>query len=579
MQEVRGSIPLTSTSFPSCHTGTYSHKEIPMSDFSDLGLDPELAALLDDTPVLPAQRTKPALSKQNLFSSSKEAIGKGESTPNDVDLTVATFPEVTQTLAVSGHGLFETPAYYKKVLGGENESAQRVHTILSKYLTCQDPKDRGVYRQQLITAWWDFAQHLALKAGAGTAIPEKKYALRFGLVLPTLLSPEQREMFSRVIDENPYGEPLYYIDEWLREIGRGRINPSTTDEVKSKSKDDSSRFQQLLSKAQGKLQSAENLLRAKSEERLRYEGELKRKLEGIFDHESLPGFTGVKAPFTEAQKRAMNDLSEGMRTLISLDKDLSTFLRDCQEADADVRSLQQKVDESGGGVTNSSGVAAEFDTIRQMAKMSCGRQGNHFPFLTREYFHSSSREVGIRENILETMRWLESIDPEAYCRQYKSQLNRIPPFVIILPTYGDYGFCWEPFDRYNRVTSRGRIAIPMYAKNLQVAVLTAVADLRWQVAKEKASYYWMEEGLTGNYYQWFQSQKLKGDVKEYFINDYLLWMLKESDGIQKLSKEVRGVFWRYMPFAPEIKAKLKVRALVYQELCQRDLNRELSDGY
>ena len=53
----------------------------------------------------------------------------------------------------------------------------------------------------------------------------------------------------------------------------------------------------------------------------------------------------------------------------------------------------------------------------------------------------------------------------------------------------------------------------MYAKNLQISVLTAVADLRWQVAKEKASYYWMEEGLTGNYYQWFQAQKIKGDVK------------------------------------------------------------------
>ncbi len=546
-----------------------------MSDFNDLGLDPELAALLDDTHVV----SRPKLTKGELFSNSREAVGKTAGTIADVDLTVSTFPPVTKTLSDKGHALFESQAYYKKVLGGENESAQRVHTLLSKYLTCQDPKDRGVYRQQIITAWWDFLQHIALKAGSGTAIPEKKYTLRYGLLLPTLLTPEQREMFSRIIDENPYGEPLYYIDEWLREIGLGRINPSTTDEAKTSKKDESSRFQQLLSKAQGKLQSAENLLRAKSEERLRAEGELKRKLEGIFDHETLAGFAGIKAPFSEMQKRAMNDLSEGMRNLMVLDKDLNSFLRDFEAADGDVRSLKQKVDESGGGTTNSSGVAAEFETIRQMSKMSCGRQGNHFPILSREYFHSTSREIGIRENVLETMRWIESIDPEAFCRQYKSQLNRIPPFVILLPTYGDFGFCWEPFDRYNRITSRGRIAIPMYAKNLQVAVLTAVADLRWQVAKEKASYYWMEEGLTGNYYQWFQSQKLKGDVKEYFINDYLLWMLKESEGIQKLEKEVRGVFWRYMPFAQDIKAKLKVRALVYQELCQRDMNREMSDGY
>ncbi|NLK61518.1 MAG: hypothetical protein GX290_10810, partial [Treponema sp.] len=371
----------------------------------------------------------------------------------------------------------------------------------------------------------------------------------------------------------------YYIDEWLRAIGSGKIGPSTTDEVKSKKKDDSARFQQLLSKAQGKLQSAENLLRAKSEERSRIEDVLKNSIETITVHDSLTGFAGVKTCYTEQQKRTLGDMGEIVRQLLSVDKELQKLSEDYSIAESDVRSLQQKVEDSGGGETNASGVSAEYDTIRQMAKMTCGRQGNHFPILTREYFHCSSREIGIRENVIETLRWIESIDTEAYCRQYKSQLNRIPPFVILIPSYGDYGFCWEPFDRYNRVTSRGRIAIPMYSKNLQIAVLTAVADLRWQVAKEKASYYWMEEGLTGNYYQWFQAQKLKGDVKEYFINDYLLWMLKESDGIQKLNKDVRAVFWRFMPFSQEIKDKLKPRALVYQELCQRDRNRELSDGY
>jgi len=155
----------------------------------------------------------------------------------------------------------------------------------------------------------------------------------------------------------------------------------------------------------------------------------------------------------------------------------------------------------------------------------------------------------------------------------------LPPYVLLIPTYGDTGFCWEPFDRFNRATSRGRIIVPMYPRNLYYAVLTAVADLRWQVAKEKASFYWMEEGLTGHYYQWFQSQKLKGDIKEFFIRDYILWMTKEADGIQKLDKDVRGTFWRYMPFTREVKEKLKTRNLIYQELYQRDVNRTLSDGY
>ena len=177
------------------------------------------------------------------------------------------------------------------------------------------------------------------------------------------------------------------------------------------------------------------------------------------------------------------------------------------------------------------------------------------------------------------MAWVESIDPEVFCRVYKNQLNRIVPYVVLIPSYGDVGFCWEPFDRFNRATSRGRIAVPMYPRNIQIAVLTAVADLRWQVAKEKASYYWMEEGITGNFYQWFSKMKLKGDLKESFVENYIIWMTKESEGTQKLDKDLRGVFWRHIPFSQPVKEKLKNRNFVYQELYQRDVNRSMSDGY
>ncbi|MBL8967146.1 MAG: hypothetical protein JNG85_09055, partial [Spirochaetaceae bacterium] len=74
-------------------------------------------------------------------------------------------------------------------------------------------------------------------------------------------------------------------------------------------------------------------------------------------------------------------------------------------------------------------------------------------------------------------------------------------------------------------------------------------------------------------------KKLKGDAKEYFIQDYILWITKESEGTQKLDKEVRAIFWRFMPFAKEIKEKLKNRSYIYQELYQKDINRSLSDGY
>jgi len=68
-------------------------------------------------------------------------------------------------------------------------------------------------------------------------------------------------------------------------------------------------------------------------------------------------------------------------------------------------------------------------------------------------------------------------------------------------------------------------------------------------------------------------------TQEAFIQDYIMWMTKESEGTQKLDKELRGAFWRYMPFTQPVKEKLKTHSFVYQELYQRDVNRSMSDGY
>jgi hypothetical protein len=408
----------------------------------------------------------------------------------------------------------------------------------------------------------------------------KKYLLRFGLLHPSFLNPETRTFFSQVIVENTLNQPVYYLDEWYKAIGTGVVRNSSTDEVRVAKSNQSIKLQQLLEKAQGKLDGAKVLLKTKDSERLAQEKELLARIVQVADHFPVTGLSDVNSCYTEAQKRIFADAQEMLKNLLRIDRELDLFIRDYFQADADVRTLMQKVEEDGGVVeVDVKAVDTEFETVRQMAKMTIGRQGNHFPILTSEYFHSMNDDVGTRENIISLLTWIESIDPEAFCRSYKNRLNRIVPYVVLIPSYGDYGMCWEPYDRFNRATSRGRIAVPMYPKSLQIALLTAVGDLRWQVAKEKASYYWMEEGITGNYYQWFQKMKLKGDLKEAFIQDYIAWMTKESEGTQKLDKEVRGVFWRYMPFSQAVKEKLKNRSFVYQELYQRDVNRSMSDGY
>ncbi|MBQ9630404.1 MAG: hypothetical protein IJR49_02325, partial [Treponema sp.] len=557
-------------------------------------LDPSIEALLAEAEEYHSRNTQQTLEEDSepipLDTINRLAVNEDKpitKSIHEVDLSLKAFRPLEKILNTDKSDIFDDTTYYKTALSGENESAQRVHMQLSKYLTCQDPKDRTVYRQNIISAFWELLRGMAGKSGNISLATPKRMLMRFGVLLPSLFKPEQKDFFARIVFENQTGEPILYMDEWFKEILSGRMPISMTDEPASPRKvgktaeeiqvAEQSRLMQLQSKNSGKLQSVENLLNMKEHEREMLETELKRLIDDICEHQPLFGLGNHKAAYTETQKHEFSQISEKLRNLSRNDKELAKNLREYEEIKGSYDSVQSKI-EQGPEITNmnTDDLRTEFDTVRQMAKMTVGRQGNQFPIFTREFYHCTESGTGSRENVLEVLRWIESIDPGCFHRMHKSIPNRIVPYTLLVPTYGDRGFCWQPFDRYNLVTSRGRIVIPMYPRDLRIAVLTAIADLRWQVAKEKASYYWMEEGLTGQYYQYIDRQKLKGDLKQFFIEDYILWMTKESTGVQRLDKDVRGIFWRNMPFPKPLKEELRKRSLVYDELCKKDANREMS---
>ncbi len=565
------------------------------------GLDPEIAALLSQSGNSEAADDA-AVESTNAFSfdspSTKSSAGSSSSgsgsnkSIHEVDLSRKEFAPIEKFVNDTPSDVYNDTKYYKTALTGENQSAQRVHQVLSKYLTCQDPKDRAVYRQQIVTAYWELLRGMVGKMAYPDTPMPKKMLVRFGVVLPSLFKQETKDYFSKVFFENREGEPIMYVDEWFKEIASGRMNNSATDEKKQTrtanmtpdqaASAEQSRLMQLQSKNSGKLQSAENILGIKENERRMLEGELQRNIEDLCKHNPVLGLDNHTAGYTEQQRKLLPEITDILHRLSKNDKELSKVLEEFKEAKATYDNVQDKINQGGGAsvsTNDTEAVKIEFETVRQMAKMTVGRRGNQFPIFTREFYHCTERGTGTRENVIDVLRWIESLDPGVFHRIHKNIPNRIVPYVLLVPTYGDRGFCWEPFDRYNRVTSRGRIVVPMYPKDLKIAVLTAVADLRWQVAKEKASYYWMEEGLTGQYYQHVEQLKLKGDLKEFFIEDYILWMTKESTGVQRLDKDVRGIFWRNMPFPKELKEDLRKRSLVYDELCKKDANREMSDGY
>jgi len=532
-------------------------------------IDPEIAELIG----VEAEEAGPV----HLFADS--AGPKVLLAPEQTDTEREAFAPVT-TFEEAPKPFFADKNYYKIALGGEGENAQRAHKLLSDFLACQDPKDKSILRNKLISAYWNLAESVAAKSHTSLPMP-KVMLLRFGVMLQTLLSDEQRQMLSRVVFDNHTGEPVYYVDEWLKKIAGGQVSPSTTDETRPSQRSQPERIHSMLEKARGNRDVQLGLVKGKVIEIENAEAALQEKVSVLLTHDPRPDFDDLKAEYNGGQRTALGEVSSLARALGLLDRELSRLYGELENATRQFDELKTKSADLGEQPTvDAQTVINEFNTVRQMIKMCVGRQGNHVPILMKQYLRASIKDIVTRENAIFHMGQVEAIDPGLFKRTFKGQTKRIVPYVILAPCYGDQGICWEPFERFNRATSRGRIAVPMFpTKDVLTAVVTALADLRWQVEKERAQHYWMEEGLTGNYYQWFSAQKLKGDVREYFIQDYLVWVTKESEGMQKLNRDVRSIFWRYIPFTDEIKEKLKTRGFVYGELAKKDRNRSLSDGY
>ena len=550
IHEVRGSIPLTSTT---AHWGVGLAGDV----------DPDL------TPLLSAEEVGPDF--ESLFGEENEGVVPAPATKRFAPVTA--FDEAPKPY-------FEDKSYYKTVLAGApGELAKRFHTLLTNFLNSTDPQDRSLHRSRLVPAFWDLAAALAARAG-GKLAPSHRMLLRFGVVSPTFLEPDQRAALARVILENKSGEPVHYVDEWLAMVGAGRMNASETDEIKRVKKDAGQKTLELMDKRKGQVEAELALLQKNLSGLEALEANLAENVRQILHHATRPEYGNSKDSYSEEQKRALSELNDVIRRLQAADREVASSYRRLGDLHDELENLSDKAEGAETAASlDTDAVNSEFQVVRQMAKMSVGRQGNHFPMLIKNYFRASLSSIATRENVIKELAVVENLDPLMFERSFKGQTNRIVPNVILVPCYGDEGVCWEPFERRNRASSRGRIAIPMYPKKVNEAVITAVADLRWQVAKEKAQHHWMEEGITGRYYQWFSDHKMKGDVKDSFVRDYILWIAAESQGMQKLDREVRGIFWRMMPFPQATKDQLRNRGFVYNELYKKDQNIARSDGY
>ncbi len=155
--------------------------------------------------------------------------------------------------------------------------------------------------------------------------------------------------------------------------------------------------------------------------------------------------------------------------------------------------------------------------------------------------------------------------------------KQIFPYFIIMPSTGTKIMMWQEIAGRNK-SSRARFALPIFAtSDIFILLAEAVAVLRWEMTKTIQGANWndvSQPSITADYTDYVQffkrnselsievKEKLSSEFKRFrsdrdrFTNDYIQWLKYESQGILKLNKVSRNIFYRHIPFAKEIRDRV-----------------------
>ena len=152
------------------------------------------------------------------------------------------------------------------------------------------------------------------------------------------------------------------------------------------------------------------------------------------------------------------------------------------------------------------------------------------------------------------------------------------PDIILLPTYGSNGAMWQEIEGRRR-TSHSRFLFPIFAENdMEDIFIRVCGRFRWELCRTIQGTTWNDvkyKSLTSEYVDYIQFykknralseekkeklkmqiQKGRGNTREVFVLDYVLWVKNECTGSMRLNKVAREILATYCPFVKEIREKL-----------------------
>lgn len=371
---------------------------------------------------------------------------------------------------------------------------------------------------------------------------EQKFFIRAGIVDPRYMVREDIERIREILKMEE-DDTVYYTDEWIVRVKQGKIPPST--------------FEDVIQDSTQERKFDTTWIEKEYERRLFERTVEEEKLKDL-----VKGVQG-KGPYSKGVYTIFEEIIKSIGRLKKMDNDIKTLKETLDKALEQQRLTSVK--KSGEKQFT------EHFVVRQMVKKVIGKVGIQYPALTSNYLRDVSKLLS-KQYVKSLLERFKKIDPKIFNRSIKGTEVFMPPYIILVPGYGENGFCWEPVEGLN-IYGRGRIVIPLFSRKGDEPFYQAFGEYRWKLEKELSFGRWMEEGLTGEYYKYLEDNKLKGNPAEYFVKDYVLWVTKEVSGVQKLEKPIREIFWRYIPFDDSIKENLSKLSYVYQQLWEKDLRK------
>ena len=169
---------------------------------------------------------------------------------------------------------------------------------------------------------------------------------------------------------------------------------------------------------------------------------------------------------------------------------------------------------------------------------------------------------------------------------------QVCPTVILVPMAGPNFQFWQEKDSKDKAAP-GRLLCPNLAMgDLLTMLLGVTACYRWELTKALLGPDWnniSQASITADYTDYVQffkrNKELSPEVKEKlgsefkrfrddrsrFVHDYIIWILFESEGTQRMNRVARKIFAKHIPFPKAIREKL-LKLPSYTDLINKSVN-------